>query len=470
MSPLLLALTIAAATPARTAVLALSDAPEPPPALVESAEQLRAALRAQDASVLDLPETRARLLRDDGAPSLAQLDREYERAIAAYAIGDYRPAVRALRKLVAQLEAAPEGVEAHAQWLRAALRLAHAELTVGNRGAYRALLERVALVDPEHEADPDQFSPTFRRDLGDARRRVAARRTRTLSVVANGAAGEVFVNGRPMGPPPVRVKLPPGRHRVGGAAGDARVPRATVELGPADETVTLELGVAAAVRADAGPALVAGAGEREGALATVARWLGTDGLVSVRLVTDAVLVGTLHDGEGAVLREGRVVLAGATLPPASAAALSAFLLTGAPSPLVNAPAAEAPQARAAAPDLRVAPPAGSPLAPPLEATARARPRWMKPAAIGSAGLAVGLAAVATQQFLSARSSYDEADALVRPDDGAVADGARYQELLDSGDRAKRNAWIAAGGALVFAATAGVLGYLSWTDAGPVVAF
>jgi hypothetical protein len=94
---------------------------------------------------------------------------------------------------------------------------------------------------------------------------------------------------------------------------------------------------------------------------------------------------------------------------------------------------------------------------------------MKPAAIASAGIAVGLSVLAVQQGLSSRNDYDEANELVRPD-GVIADSDRYRELTDSGDRSRTIAWVSAGGAVVFAATAGVLGYLAWTDTGPAVRF
>jgi hypothetical protein len=115
----------------------------------------------------------------------------------------------------------------------------------------------------------------------------------------------------------------------------------------------------------------------------------------------------------------------------------------------------------------VPPPADAPV---IDAAAASeRPRWVKPAAIGSAGLAVAVGALAIQQGLQSRNDFREANRLVRTD-GVIADNDRYRDLTRSGDRSRTIAWVGAGGAVIFAATAGVLGYLAWTDAGPAVRF
>jgi hypothetical protein len=103
----------------------------------------------------------------------------------------------------------------------------------------------------------------------------------------------------------------------------------------------------------------------------------------------------------------------------------------------------------------------------------ARPRWVKPTIYAGAALAGALGALALQQGLAARSAYDRAAGFVRPD-GAFAteaDLSRYRDATASGDAARRNAWLAVGGSAAFAATAGVLGYLTWTaDGSPAVRF
>jgi hypothetical protein len=90
--------------------------------------------------------------------------------------------------------------------------------------------------------------------------------------------------------------------------------------------------------------------------------------------------------------------------------------------------------------------------------------WLRRAAIGSAIVASGFAVLGVQQALAARNAYADADGMV--EGGVFPAGssvARYHALVDDGDAAKRNAYVSAGAAVVFAATAGVLG---WKSVGP----
>lgn len=99
---------------------------------------------------------------------------------------------------------------------------------------------------------------------------------------------------------------------------------------------------------------------------------------------------------------------------------------------------------------------------------RVAPRWMRPAAISSGGLALALGALAVQQGLSSSSAHDRADAMLGT--GGVlrpgSDPSRYRDLRADGDAAARNAYVSAGVAVAFAATAGVLGWRSWGAAAP----
>jgi hypothetical protein len=143
-------------------------------------------------------------------------------------------------------------------------------------------------------------------------------------------------------------------------------------------------------------------------------------------------------------------------PPAPASAVAA----PAPEPLRRA----APQA---APDLAARPPSEDPLAaavaaPPADAPSRPRPAWVKPVTIGAGVLALGLAGAAVQQGLSARSAYADADAMVLPG-GILAPGvspATRAAAIDRGEAASRNAWLTGTGALLSAAGAGLLWWLS----------
>jgi hypothetical protein len=542
---ILLPLILAAALPGdeRLAVLAVADPPGPEPELVELTHQLRAACRDREAGVLDVAELRARLMGQASTSTLPELERAYAGAMATYQAGEYPSTIRTLRAVIGDLEKLPESPESYAQWIRANLRLAHAELTLGRRDAYRETLERVAAVDPRLQADPDQFSPTFRRDLDAARARIAARPKRRVDIHAVGGwAASVFVNGRPAGTAPVALDLVPGRYRIGAAAGALRVPSLWVQVADEPRTVVLDFALAEALRVNAGPGLAVSEAGRSAAIVGVGAWLAADRVLAASIATEErvqFLVGSLYDvRRGAIVRQGRVRMSAGAVPAASVGALAAFLLTGQPSQAVvnstppptpepplqspsparaTPPAPAVTEASAARPastptpkatttanpgataippsastlatstptspsttaaptavpaklDLRPADPKAAlarPVAAPPEGASRA---WMRPAAYGSAVLALGLGALTAQQAFSARNSYQEAAGLVRPD-GTLQDPSRYRDLRSAGDSARRNAWIGAAGSLAFAAGAGVLGYLAWTDAGaPAVRF
>jgi hypothetical protein len=87
---------------------------------------------------------------------------------------------------------------------------------------------------------------------------------------------------------------------------------------------------------------------------------------------------------------------------------------------------------------------------------------MRPAAYASVGLAAVFTGLAIQQGLASRQASNDASAMVGPD-GALSPGsdpAAYQAFRDQSRVASRNAYLSAGAAVVFAATAGVLGWKS----------
>jgi hypothetical protein len=95
--------------------------------------------------------------------------------------------------------------------------------------------------------------------------------------------------------------------------------------------------------------------------------------------------------------------------------------------------------------------------------------WKRTAMWASGGLALGFAGLATQQGFAAASAGSDADAMLGS--GGVlrpgSDPGRYRDLRDRADSTSRNAYLSAGAAAVFAATAGVLGWSSWQrDPGP----
>ena len=294
------------------AVMAVADPPSgPEPELAEMAHQLRAACRDRVAGVQEVPEMRARLLGQASNATLPELDRAYGGALATYQNGEYQSSIRTLYAIVDDLERLPEGAEAWSQWVRAQLRLAHAEGTVGHVKEEREAMERVLAVDPRHQPDPDQYSPTYRRDFEAARARLAARPRRRLTVDALGWSATIYVNGRASGTAPVTLALPPGRYRIGGSAGTLRVPSLWVTLRDEDRTVSLDFGLAEALRVSAGPGLSLPLAQRAGGVVRVGAWLGVDRLLVTSIAAEnqaQFLVGSLHDvRRGALQREGRAV-------------------------------------------------------------------------------------------------------------------------------------------------------------------
>ena len=151
-----LILAFPAAAAETLAVLAVAEAPAGPGAeLAEMTHQLRAACRDRAGGVLDVPEMRARLLGQASNATLPELERAYGGALATYQNGEYEGSIRTLYAVVEDIEKLPESAEAYQQWVRALLRLAHAENTIGHVAEGRAAMEKVLAVEPRHQPDPE---------------------------------------------------------------------------------------------------------------------------------------------------------------------------------------------------------------------------------------------------------------------------------------------------------------------------
>ncbi|MBL0277011.1 MAG: hypothetical protein IPQ24_13135 [Anaeromyxobacter sp.] len=160
--------------------------------------------------------------------------------------------------------------------------------------------------------------------------------------------------------------------------------------------------------------------------------------------------------------------AGAGALPAVLAAAPPPLLKAATPPRAGPPLVTTP-APPLPPDLHPAPPADDAISRGLarapgevEAHAQARPRWLRPAALGSGVLAALLTGLAVQQGVAANGAYADADGMIQPN-GQTRPGITYPQYLATlarGDDANRNAWVAGGAAAVSATAAGVLYWLS----------
>jgi hypothetical protein len=89
------------------------------------------------------------------------------------------------------------------------------------------------------------------------------------------------------------------------------------------------------------------------------------------------------------------------------------------------------------------------------------PRWMRPAAWVTGGLALGFGGLAVQQGAASNDAYSKANAMLGPNGLVIGDPDHHAALVRDGDAAKRNAWISAGVATGLAVTAGILGWKSW---------
>lgn len=461
------------------AVLAVGEPPGGPgPEVAAQAERVREALRERGLRVIGGAELAASLGGPPAPADAARLERAYATALAAFEHDRFARSAAQLRALLDELERLPESPELYVHWVRAVERLAYVERVLGRGAAAAALLERLAATDPSHAIDPVQYPPSLRGAFELARARVGARPRARLTVTAGGARAQVFVNGRPMGPAPAALELPLGRYRVGAASPAGRAPSVALEL-IEDRAVALDVALAEAVRP--GPALAAPAGERAALAARAGRAAGAERLVVLTPCAEGgrCLAGALFELErGAPLREARVRAA----DPAALAALAAYLTAGEASPLVTPSAPPAPAAVAAAAASGPSPPRRPDLSP-LAAASAAKPAalppllaprpsagpergpphaWMRPTAWAAAGVAAGLAGVTLWQGLAAGGRYGDAQAMLRTDGTFVpgADPASYQRAVAAGDSAKLNAYLAAGGAVLFAVAAGVFGYLS----------
>jgi hypothetical protein len=513
-----LAAALLAASPAvafeTLAVLAVADPPAGPDAdLSELAHLLRAACRDRIGGIADVPTMRARLLGQRSNATVTELDRAYGGALAVYQNGEFESAIRTLKAIVDDLESLPETDESYAQWIRAQLRLAQAALTIGREKEADEALGAVARTDPGVQPDPDQYSPSYRRRFEQTKAKVRALPARRLQVSAEGPQGTVFVNGRAVGTTPLVLTLPAGAYRVGGTAGTLHVPSFRTDLRDEDRSLVLDFALAEALRVHAGPGLALGVQRRSEAIVRAGAWLGVDRVIAVSRVAEGearFLLGSIFDvRNGALLREGSVRMIAGTVPAANLGALAAFLLTGqssrdvkdltdvaraapgsgrAPAASIAAathavpeeagarpPAAASPAGKAAraAPDLAAvprtfAPPAPAGPDPAGEASpAPRRGRWMRRGAYGSAVLFGLFTGLAIHQGLSARQASADADAMVGPG-GVLAAGssaARYNDLREDSRAASRNAYVSGGAAIVFAATAAVLGWKSRAPAG-----
>jgi exonuclease VII small subunit len=451
------------AAPESVGVLAVGDPPNgPSPELVDLTRAFRGAVADRFKGVVSQEDLRLRMVGQTSA-SLTELDRAYAGAVAAYQSGDYESAVRTLRAVVDDLEQLPESDDAFRQWSRAMLRLARAEGSLGRKGEAREVMEALLRADPTVKPDPELYPPSFAKQLDEVRNALKAQPRRKLTVTAGGRQARVFVQGRDVGPAPASITVTPGKYRVSGVAGDARVSAGTVDVGETDQAVALDFGLAETYRPNGGPGLALPAAQRARGIVSAAAALKLDRVLIASISTDGdvrYLVGSLYDvRRGMLQREGLLRLAGFAPPKDGLAGLASFLATGERTPLVELPT----ESKKQAVDLG-----------PTEPGRRGKKdgallRW-SPVATGV--LAIGLGAWAGYEAVQAGSFYDDARAMLNPD-GTIKSPytpQQYNSAVSNGDSAKSTAWITGGSAAACAVATGVLGWLAYKQTGEVGPF
>jgi hypothetical protein len=475
-----LAIPSAASSADTFGVVSVADPPAGPgPELAELTQSLRAAVAERTGGVLEANEIKERMTGQTSTASLAELDRAYAGALETYQGGDFEGSIRTLGAIIEDLEKLPESPEAFNQWTRAMMRLARAESTLGRKNEAKSLLERLVKAAPDIKADLALYPPSFQKQIEQVRSQLRLLPTRKLKITTKPPlkGAKVYVDGRDVGMAPITIALPPGKYRVSSIQGSLRAPGNTVDLRDEEEqSVVLNFTLVEAARPSAGPGLALASSVRAEGLITAGAWLGVDKLVVTSFASQGdvtLLVGTLYDvRNGKFLQEGRIRLAGKTAASDNLRGLADFLVTGKPNPGVEVgkdkprPIPVAKQGT----DFREVPPPTPPGPPVRDHIGKSKTLgWV---AFGAGIGFVGVAGFATYEGLSARSSYNKAQALIGPN-GVLINGASpdvYQKHLSDGDSARKAAYIGVGGAGVCMVTAGILGYLSYKQTGEIGPF
>jgi hypothetical protein len=318
------------------------------------------------------------------------------------------------------------------------------------------VLESIFRVAPSFAFDPGVYSPPQIEHYESVRQRVRERATSTLTLTSSPPGMTFFVDGYEVGTAPLSLKVPPGTYRVQAAAvGHHGIPHDVAVSGVVN--LQVDEGLERLVQTEFGPCLNASstAGERATQLGRLGTLLGVQLLVGVRVdqTSDGasyLAVESFETGTGRRRGGAAIKLQGGKLPSGS--------LNGIWD-LIGFKDASAP---------KIAPSEVSYLAP-LPAQRPPPPGWLRPAAYVTGGVGLGLAGLATYKGISAKNSHDKANALLRPD-GTVSDQAAFARYNSDGDSSSRAMYISAGLAIIFAGSAGVLGYLSREPGPPAVHF
>jgi PEGA domain-containing protein len=202
--------------------------------------------------------TEAETLEPLGGAATRSLD-ELEQSLATardqFLNGQPDPAARAAEQIERDLQRLEPSERRWALERNVLASMAQIRARTDKEGA-RALLERIAAVDPGYELDRTVYPPSFRADYDSVRSAVKQAGLGKLDLTTEPTGTPVFVGGRPVGKAPVTLSLPPGKYRVEGGWG-YRGLAAEVEVGLSPRKFVLSRSVQGAVLPDAGPCVVA---------------------------------------------------------------------------------------------------------------------------------------------------------------------------------------------------------------------
>ncbi len=464
---------LAAAEPESTGVVPVADPPGPGVELVDLTRGLRATLAEQTRGVVSPEDLRLRMAGSPSTATLTELDRAYSGAVAASQSGDYEGSARTLRAVIEDLERLPATPEAFAQWSRAMLRLARTEGSLGHKGESRELLERLVRADPGLKVDPEQYPPSFAKQVDDVRAGLKAGPQRKLTVTSSRSA-KIFVEGREVGATPLTLSLPAGSYRISAVASGARLPPVAIDLSAGDSSLALDFGVADMYRPDAGPGLALSPAQRANGIITAGASLKLDRVLATSVSSDGdvrYLVGSLYDvRKGSLLREGRLRLAGWRPPEGGFRDITRFLLTGESSGAVITEAVVADGGKGKPADLNVKPASAFKQPPPKVVTpgrGHAPGYAKKWTAVGAGAAALALGGIALYESSAANRSFSKAEAMLGENDELKPDEdpREYDRLRSDGNRQRTMATVTGVGAGLALVTSAVFGYLGYRDSG-----
>jgi hypothetical protein len=208
-----------------------------------------------------------------------------------------------------------------------------------DRTAAEATLTRVFRVDPAYKPDTSVYPPSYQRFAEDVRKAVKKLGTNRLDISVSPPGKPVFVGGKPAGPAPLSLRLPPGDYRVEVDWGYRGLVRTvTVEAPPAlPKPVELAASVEGAVAPDGGPC-VEPRGDVAAALGRLLPTLGVGEIFGVRTVSsgaDSYALVTEVEALGSEQRTVRVKLPPGAPEGEALGMIAVFFHTGRASPLVE---------------------------------------------------------------------------------------------------------------------------------------